>query len=67
MSASPIRGVNVIREQIVALNDEFDALAAPLADELRGSAASVQPVRLILHSYEKPWMSSDQIADSTFP
>lgn len=46
MPASLVLGMNVIRDATAALDDEFDALDAPLTNKIAGSAVHVDLVEL---------------------
>lgn len=66
MPATSVRGANVILDPMVLLDDEFDVLDAPLANEFVISTVNVQPVELAHYRYEKVWLNVEQIADRTF-
>lgn len=64
---SSVIGESVIPDEIVASDDEFNALDAPLTKELAGSSGTVLQVEPRLCRYEGVWLSSEQIADPIFP
>lgn len=55
MPASAATDDNVIPDQIVVSDDDFDALDAPLANELLERALNVQPVEPGHYRYEEVW------------
>lgn len=66
MSAFPVSDANMIPDPFVVLDDKFDALDAPHANELAGSTVNVQLVELRKYRHEEPCLSVGQIADSRF-
>lgn len=62
-----IRNLNMIPYTIMASDDEFDALKAPLVNTLVDKSVDALPAEPSHYSYESVWLSIEQIADRPFP
>lgn len=67
MLSSPFIGATVDRDPILLSDEELDALGAPLANKLAGSAVNLHPVELSHFWYDGVWMSVWQIVEPKFP
>lgn len=58
---------NVIPDLVLVSDEDLDATDVPLVNMLSDSAASLQPMELRPHHYEKVWLRVEQIVDPRFP
>lgn len=67
MPAWPVPSTSGIPGGTVASSDQFDAVLAPLANELADSKVNVQRVELNHYHYGEMWMGIEWTAELTFP
>lgn len=67
MPTSPVHGANVIPDLIVMSEDKPNALDAPLANDIAGSAVNVLSVKLKHKRYEPEWLSIEKFTNTTSP